>query len=351
MIIFIICFILIICIISPCIFFFYVNKTSNEIIEKNKKYESMEIEFAKKREERVEEIVKKVSFKLRKLEYLNRTFSTFLNSEPKTYIFDDVLFFHNRKEFNNCNPYESAYKKCFNDAVFMKQEYNFYVHDYNRLLQKVLNIQTPDYVKKLSCLTIDDFNKYENKIFNNEYLKLRPISSPITLRVTLKYTSPKGRRRETLCYRYNDCDLFLDNEYKFKPVIFDLEPNLSYLNFFSDECKWLTYLYRQNSLGTKNIVTENGVKKIGFQEYKNVSDIKSVVFSKDVKIIGKEAFKHCLGLTKITILSDTITIEESAFECCLNLNEVIFSGSAIIKKDAFLGCYKINYRNIFKITE
>lgn len=99
--------------------------------------------------------------------------------------------------------------------------------------------------------------------------------------------------------------------------------------------------------GTVNIpatVTHNGttytVSTIGYQAFRNCTNLKRVVMPNTVEYIAAYAFYGCSALTNITIPASVYTIYQNAFNACNELKTVIcLSTHAAGQNNAGANCF------------
>lgn len=94
--------------------------------------------------------------------------------------------------------------------------------------------------------------------------------------------------------------------------------------------------------GIKNIKFNEGITRIGNENFKDFVDIENVILPDSLKEIGSSAFEGCTSLKSINIPDSVKVIEESTFEGCTNLfseNSLKFpNGLEEIKASAFKNC-------------
>ena len=99
--------------------------------------------------------------------------------------------------------------------------------------------------------------------------------------------------------------------------------------------------------GTVNIpatVTYGGttytVSSIGYQAFRNCTDLKRVVMPNTVEYIAAYAFYGCSALTNITIPASAYTIYQNAFNACNGLKSVIcLSTQATGQNNVVANCF------------
>jgi len=87
------------------------------------------------------------------------------------------------------------------------------------------------------------------------------------------------------------------------------------------------------------VVVENGVTRIGWNAFRDLTDLKTAVISNSVTYIGNESFKDCINLTSVVIPNSVTGIGNSAFAGCVGLTSVVIPNSVVsIGYTAFYGC-------------
>ena len=78
----------------------------------------------------------------------------------------------------------------------------------------------------------------------------------------------------------------------------------------------------------ETIIIPEGVTKIGFEAFKDCSNLKFVSLPTTLTLIKGKAFENCSSLTGI-ILSDGVIVEENAFRNCSSLTTLVLDGNNI----------------------
>ena len=87
----------------------------------------------------------------------------------------------------------------------------------------------------------------------------------------------------------------------------------------------------------------SSVTEVEDNAFYNCTQLKEVVFNNGLKKIGRAAFDHCTSLSSITFPSTVIEIGSYAFEDCINLKEVSFNeGLQKIGAGAFWACRSLS---------
>ena len=127
----------------------------------------------------------------------------------------------------------------------------------------------------------------------------------------------------------------------FKDINWTLD-SYGVLTVSGGECATLTdgnYPWLEYKSDIKKVVLEKPVVEIGYEAFKNCTNLTEVVFNDDIYFIGESAFYGCEKLTKIKIPSGLYQLYGNTFENCKNLKEVSFLGGLqkIFGAD-FAGC-------------
>ena len=110
---------------------------------------------------------------------------------------------------------------------------------------------------------------------------------------------------------------------------------------FADSSKTVIAKY----IGDDNeIIIPDGVTEIGFEAFKNNSNITSVVMDDSLKTIGEEAFSGCNNLSSVSLPESLRTIGRWAFSNCRSLCISIPSGVETINYNAFENVINIEYK-------
>ncbi len=90
-----------------------------------------------------------------------------------------------------------------------------------------------------------------------------------------------------------------------------------------------------------NVDIGEGIKRIGNEAFKGMSEIENVSISNSVNSIGDSAFEECVTLTKIKIPNSVDSVGKEAFSGCTTLNKVdIYNPEMTFETGVFKNCDK-----------
>ena len=104
----------------------------------------------------------------------------------------------------------------------------------------------------------------------------------------------------------------------------------------------------QNCTGLTSVTLPQSLTSIGESAFGGCTGLKSVEIPKSVTTIGAYAFHDCTGITYIEIPNNVTRIEDGTFKGCTNLIWAYYYYVKSIGDDAFSGCQRLSFTEIYK---